>query len=79
MSLGWLVKFTLNNLHCNLDIIDFKDMSYTIYVGEETQLPLMRIHVTKSCKADIQMLELSATYHGSEEQVDSGLFSLNEE
>ena len=79
MCIGWLLKFTLTNLHCNLDIVDFLQTSYSIYAGEESQLPLMQIRVPDSCRADIQKLELIAIDYVSGEEVDSGLFSLNEE
>ena len=77
-SIGWLIKFTLTNLHCNLDSADLESAFYSISAGETLSIPLTIIKSRDSCREDCVKVKLLV---GKDDQSDDvgNLFSFNED
>ena len=67
MSIGWLIMFTLNNLHCHLDEAEFENASYTISAGTRLSIPINLIPTKDSCRASLVNYNLIVSQAGKDE------------
>ena len=77
-SIGWLIDFTLTNLHCNLDTADLENAFYSISAGETLSIPLTIIKSRDSCRDDCVKTKLLVDQEDQSDDVGT-LFSFNED
>ena len=61
MSIGWLIMFTLNNLHCNLDTAELDETSYAISAGTRLSIPINLTTAKDSCRPSLVNYKLKVS------------------